>query len=144
MDIDLGQLEKLYIRLIDGVSGSESLYETRSRAGIFSPALTMWLLVNGWAKGRRGLSTALEGIVSGEACEVIARNGKTKKSRITPVSANSGGLSRARQRLSLDNLRSFSSRINELLISEVVEKQLWHGRRVYLFDGVLPLMEMEF
>ena len=137
------RLESLYVDVIDRVSEDESMFTTRSREGIFSPALTMWLMINGWAKGRRGLSAALDAITAEDASEVIALNNKTKRVRVTEVSMNSGGLSRARQRLEGEKLRALVSRMNEVLISEVHE-HLWHGRRVYLFDGtVIPLIRTE-
>lgn len=143
MEIDLSGLESLFIGLIDRVTDDPSMYVTRSREGIFSPALTMWLMINGWAKGRRGVSSALEAIGAGEASGVIARNSRTKRVQVTPLSTNSGGLTKARYRLRMNELKELCVRINEVLISEIVKEQLWNGQRVYLFDGTTIALTRE-
>jgi len=137
MQMEFGGIERLFIELIDQVGEGDQLFQTRSREGIFSPALTMWLSINCWAKGEKGLAAALEALQAGEASEVFERNTKTRRGKIKGVSTNSGGLSRARERLKLDDIRQLSQRMNELLIREKTPEKLWRGRRVYLFDGTV-------
>lgn len=128
-------IEKLFVDLIDRVDDGSNLFKTRSRSGIFSPALTIWLLVNCWAKGLKGLSCALQALGDNEASEVLSRNPTKRKFRVRSVSQNSGGLSRARQRLELDDIRKLTNKMNQILIEEKTPESLWHGRRVYIFDG---------
>jgi hypothetical protein len=137
MGVEFGGIEKLFVELIDRVCDGVDLYTTRSRAGIFSPALTMWLSVNCWAKGSRGLTAAIAGMADGETAEVMSRNPETRKGRITEISNNSGGLSRARQRLDMGGVKELTRKMNKLLVQEKAPEVLWHGRRVYLFDGTV-------
>lgn len=135
MTFEIGKLQRIYLAMLDRMESSASLFETRNREGIFSPALTMWLMINGRAKGQRSLMDALDSLVSNEASEVAARS-NTRKLRVIPVSMNSGGLSRARERLSLDLVKRVSFEIVEHLLRDL-SPTLWHGRRVFLCDGTI-------
>ena len=137
MKSDFGGIERLFVELIDRVGEGSNLFKTRSRAGIFSPALTMWLLVNCWAKGLKGLLCALQALGDDEASEVLSRNPTKRKIQMRDISQSSGGLSRARQRLELKDVADLTRKMNQVLIEEKAPKSLWRGRRVYLFDGTV-------
>jgi len=133
MEIDISRLEKLFVEVIDRIAPDESLYGIRNREGIFSHALTIWLMINGRAKGKRSLVDALEGIAVGEADEVISRSA-TKRVAVTPVSMNSGGLCRARERLSVNLVERIGAAVSESLMQEGAQTK-WRGRSVFLCDG---------
>lgn len=131
--IDISTLEDFYVEIIDRIAPDESLYGLRSRAGIFSPALTMWLMINGRLKGKRSLVDALAALNAGEAERVVSKS-DTKRVRVTPISDNSGGLCRARARLSVELVEKVAKTISESLIEQSATKR-WHGRSVFLCDG---------
>ena len=135
MKFELKKLEQKYLSMLDRMESNESLFEVRNREGVFSPAVIMWLMINGRAKGRRSLMDALESLAEHEASEVLDRSG-TKKVRITPVSMNSGGLSRAREKLSLDLVRRVGTEIANFILKDK-GTTLWRGRRVFLCDGTI-------
>ena len=129
------RLEKLFVDLLESGQGETDYFTTRSRGGIFSPALTMFTMVCQRATDRRTLVGALEGIAAGAANEIISRNPKNRRAQFVGISSNSGGYSRARSKLSLETVKRISQLIGETLIARAPSEGLWNGRQVYLIDG---------
>lgn len=123
-------LEKLFVEMID--RGEEELFLTRSRDGIFAPALVMYLEMSRRISGGSSLETVLGQLHEGSADEIIARNHRGVKAR--ELSANSGGLCRARQRLKLEQVESACNLISSELL-RLSGGTRWHGKRAYLLDG---------
>lgn len=129
-------LEKFFIELTQDwfeENFEEGGFSTRSREGVFSPALTIWLMLLQRLEQRRSLSGALESLVAGHAKETLSLNKKSKKIRSNEISVNTGGFCKARQKLSLDKVISVSELINSELTKK--DKDLWRGRKAYLIDG---------
>lgn len=134
-NIEIGGMEQLFCEIVE--KGDEDLFFSRSRAGIFSPALVMWLEISSRVAGRKSLVSALASLGEGEANEVCERNEASKPLRIGKISANTGGLCRARQRLSLDSVEFLCRLISNELLKESGKDALWNGHRVYLMDGTI-------
>jgi hypothetical protein len=126
-------VERLFCDLID--AGEEDLFNSRSRLGIFSPALVMWLEISGRLRGRKSLQVSLDTLLSDGASEVIKRNKTSQVLRDGRISSNSGGLCRARQRLALPLVEKACELLSEELLEDSATEVLWNGRRVYLMDG---------
>lgn len=54
---------------------------------------------------------------------------------LKPVSTDTGGYCKARQRLPEQLFKKLSERTGQTLTRQVAEKHLWHGRRVKVVDG---------
>ena len=133
--IEICGMEQLFCEIVE--KGDEDLFFSRSRSGIFSPALVMWLEISSRVAGRKSLVSALSSLGRGEANEVCERNDASKPLRFGNISSNTGGLCRARQRLSLDSIESLCRLISNELLKESGTDTLWNGRRVYLMDGTI-------
>jgi hypothetical protein len=97
----LVSLEELFTRVIDDIEDAEGLglYETRSREGIFAPALVMWLTMSQKMRGRGSLMSALESLSRGE-CELIrSRNSKGRRREAALSTGQAGEMYRWRGRL---------------------------------------------
>lgn len=127
-------IERLFVSVIDEYSKETgiNLYETRSREGIFAPALIMWLMISGSARGRKSLSEALVRLSEGDGGLIRSKNKRSKKIKF---SQHTGGLCRARERLPEEVVREITSYLSEYLIHKSCEKYRWHGRMVVLVDG---------
>lgn len=135
----LSSLEELFVKILDDFEARTgvSLYETRSRTGIFAPALVMWLMISERARGRRSLSEALSSLGEGEGNRIREKN---KRSEKEVFSQNTGGLCRARERLSLETVHAVSRYLSEYLIRQSSEEYRWHGRTVVLVDGTTMVL----
>jgi len=135
----LSNVEELFIRILDGFQEETGikLYETRSRTGIFAPALVMWLMISERARGRQSLSEALSSLGEGEGERIREKN---KRSEKEVFSQNTGGLCRARERLSLKTVREVSRYLSEYLIRQSSEEYRWRDRMVVLIDGTTMVL----
>lgn len=130
----LESLEELFVRIVDDyqVGGEDNLYQTRSRVGIFAPALVMWLTISQRLQSRHSLAGALESFCRGEGQLVRSRNDLSKKNHI---SQNTGGLCKARERLQLEQVQGVSRHLSEYLIKQSCKDYRWRERTVVLIDG---------
>lgn len=126
-------LEKFFIEVIEGIDGE--LFHSRSREGIFSPALTMWLMISQRTQSTHTLLGALEGIRTGSGMQVLSKNTRSKRARGGKASLHTGGFSKARKRVSLETIHSIGAVISEQLITE--QEKLWNGMRVLIMDATL-------
>ena len=77
-------MEKLFLEIIDSAEHLSDFFLTRSREGIFSPALVMWLMICQRAQARHSLLGALECLSNGECDEILNRNQGSKQLGIVP------------------------------------------------------------
>lgn len=132
----LPNLERLFVSIIDSAEEDfDEFFLTRSREGLFSCALTIWLMICQRTQGRQSLLGALECLNGGECQEILSRNSYSRRAKRKEVSLRTGGLSKARERLKLSEVESVAKLISERLIRQQSGEGLWHGRRVYLMDG---------
>lgn len=132
----LVRLEDLFISLLNEVGADEQeVYLTRNRGGIFSSALTMFLMVCQRAFQRQTLVGALEALSSGAGRLLLEKNPRKRRAAVHGISLNSGGYSRARNRLSLEYVRGIVEAICSVLIARFPKSGMWRGRHVYLMDG---------
>lgn len=132
--MELLDVEKLFTEIIDAGEDGERLFQTRSRDGIFGPALTMWLMMCKRLQGGDGIRSAVQYLVDGGAREVVSRNRRSERFREENISTNSGGLSRAQSRLNLEDVKLVTRRLEKYLLKDE-GKALWNGQQVYLMDG---------
>ena len=83
-------------------------YESRSRGGVFSATLTIWLMLLQRLCNLPLQGAAIEMLRGGDESIFVELNRKSKKLAFGDLSSNSGGLSRARDRLE-------SNQINDLV-----------------------------
>lgn len=135
-------MEKLFIEIIDGgEEDNKYLYQSRSREGLFSGALTMWLMICQRSEGGKSLVEALSGIGDGSSDEILKLNERSKRARDKKVSLLSGGYSKARSRLKIAEVEAVTEQISEHLIKQGRGEGLWHGKRAYLMDGTCFTLE---
>jgi hypothetical protein len=131
-------IENLFIELTrnwfikDYASGLESL----QRTGIFTGAMTMWLMISQKCLSRDTLASVLQILQRGDPKRgVMSWNSKSKRIGSRKISNSAGGLCQARQRLPLEKVEEITDLIYEKLCEEHLESGQWQGRRVYLIDG---------
>ena len=112
MESRLKSGEDLFLNILEELELGDEIFESRSREGIFTPALTMWLMMNQKANGGRGLSEVLEDLTAGEGQKIRQKDTKSKRLRVTDISLNTSALSQARSRLSIDIVRKVTSGID--------------------------------
>ena len=133
--MDLMELERLFISVVDEEPEGDEFFQTRSRDGIFGSALTMWLMMCRRLQGGQSIGSIVEYLSAGGAEGIVSRNRRSERFKGGEISTNSGGLSRAQERLKIDKVRSVTRRLTELLIREKGEQLRWHGKQVFLMDG---------
>lgn len=125
--------EELFLEVLNEVGLGEDALVSRSREGIFTPALTMWLMMSQRTNGGRSLAAAVESLIAGEGAKIRNRNVKSRRLRVTDISLNSSAFSQARNRLSVETVRKVSRGIAEKALGKSDIR--WHGKKVYLCDG---------
>ena len=95
-------VEKLFYEISKDWFGEREIsYESERRSGVFSAALTIWLMILQRLSGMP-MQGAVVGTLNREGQGIFAKlNTKSKKLAHGTVSSNSGGFSRARDRLDL-------------------------------------------
>ena len=120
---DLESLEELFVNVVDkvGDESDEDFFCTRSREGIFSPALVMWVMICQRASEKESIVSALKRISLGEGDRVLGENNGSKRARARRLSTNSGGYCRARQRLAFGKVRQVAEYItNHLNVKKIL------------------------
>lgn len=106
-----------------------------SPATVYTTLLTLWMLT----LQRLGGGSSLEGVVK----EVLTHNRvllpDNKRVREGTLSFKSGAYSRARQRLPIETVQSFTQRVSQSLID--LSPSWLEGRRAYLMDGTTMTLE---
>lgn len=125
--------EELFIEIVERLGLGSEAFESRSREGVFTPALTMWLMMCQRIKGGKGLLEVIEDLIAGEGQRVRERNVKSKRLKVTKISLNTSGYSQARSRLSVETVRKITAAICEAIVDGSAAS--WHGKKVYLCDG---------
>jgi hypothetical protein len=135
---ELGNIETRYLEFVEAFKLEREdefdIHAVRDRHGVFSFALTVWLMVIQRLNPRHSLSGALEALTRGAAEQVLSRIGGSKKVRNRQISSNSGGYAQARKRLSLELVKELVEfvfkRMSTIYGSDEVE-----GQKIYLLDG---------
>lgn len=133
--VEIESMEELFCQIVE--KGDEKFFISRSRRGIFSPALVMWLEICSRVNGRKSLMSALSSLHRGDASAVCKLNSVSKPLKFGNVSKNNSGLCRARKRLALDAVESLCKLLAEELLKRSGEDLLWKGHRVYVMDGTV-------
>lgn len=105
----------------------EGSYASIRRDGVYSDALTIWLMILQRLSGGTLQHALCEGLLNSKGPFVEA-NTRSRKLRNSDVSTNNGGFSRARQRLSKEEILSLLTYCTARL-----EKK--STRRIYVIDG---------
>jgi hypothetical protein len=112
------------------VLGSAGLVE---REGIFQSSIELWLML--FKRLRRGtLAEALEELRTGASGRLLARAGGSIRGRTGRISGHTGGISQARERLSIEVVNAACDALSgEILLSTKGSGEL--SKRVYIIDG---------
>lgn len=135
-------LEGKFLELLDELDYGSDIFVSRTAHGIFTPCLTMFLMMTQRLGNGSSLLSALKTMHSEDTSEIKSRNTRSKRFNFGEISGNSGGYSRARQRLSLELVREVSEGISSYLVSNkgsVKERQ--GEQRVFIFDGTTIRMD---
>ncbi len=96
---------------------------------IFSPLVTLWVFLSQVLSADHSCRAAVGRLIA-------HRLGRGQR----PCSAQTGAYCQARQRLPEAFFSSVACAVGRALDEKVEQRWLWHGRRVYLFDGTTVTM----
>ena len=133
----LCSLEKLFLNLSEGWCAEQwsDAFKLRSREGIFSHALTMWLMITQRIGQRHTLVGALEALTQGGADTILSKTDDSKRIRNNNIPLNSGGYAQARQRLSVEKVKKLGQFISDKLNKDNPSQGLWRNRPAVVLDG---------
>ncbi len=135
---ELLNIETRYLELVEAFALERedelNVHAVRDRHGVFSFALTIWLLIIQRFNPRHSLSGALEELTRGAAEQVLSRIEGSKKVRNRQISLNSGGYAQARMRLSLELVKELVRFVFKKMVKIYGTEEV-EGQKVYLLDG---------
>jgi hypothetical protein len=99
-----------------------------SRCSLFNYSLVIWLTIYQRLDKEHTLSQVLERVNSGDFDALISH----RKGSV--ASTNTGGLTKARQRLPIELVKRSADRLNTALVKLHAEER-WQGFKVYAIDG---------
>ena len=104
----------------------------RADGGVYTAALTTWLMMRQRLDGKATLSTAVQEVAAGRPQAWLPSHKRLEEGTL---SSNTGSYSRARQRLGKEVAEEVADRIFNYLIADVAEALPGLGRRAFLLDG---------
>ena len=128
-------IEQLFFEVSNQYFQEQDGYRCRSELGIFSFATVVWLGILQRLSGnslQKAIAEMVKQIQEGETPLVLQQQ-RTKKSRNGNLSLNTGGLSRARDRLDEDSVFDLFETITNNIKARIVENK--KKRQVYVMDG---------
>lgn len=131
-------IEKKFLDLVEefgDVCGKDfDVHAVRDRRGVFSFALTVWLMLLQRINTKHSLVGAMEELLTGGGEQILSKMSRSKKVRNRKISLNSGGFSQARSRLQIEKVRSLVNFVLEKL-SKAYGKDSIDGQQIFLLDG---------
>lgn len=118
----------LYLRLVPGKLHSKQ----RRHHCVFSLAVVIWLMIFQRLQDKGTMAAAVQHVIRG--LPPVLNPKTSKRQRKHPVSANTGGYNRARQKLPLETVLTMSDLIFEQLMNPEP------GQRMFLLDGTTLTM----
>lgn len=102
------------------------------RRGIYSSSVVIWLMIFQRLNKDHSLSAALEHLSSGSLDDLLKEGSLPARSK--KISSATGGLARARERVSLACIEKTADGINEAL-EQCHKKNSYDGKKVFALDG---------
>jgi hypothetical protein len=102
------------------------------RRGIYSSSVVIWLMIFQRLNKDHSLSAALEHLCSGSLDDLLKEGSLPARSK--KISSATGGLARARERVSLECIEKTADGINEAL-EQCHKKNRHEGKKVFVIDG---------
>lgn len=133
----MGVLEEKFISVCDDYLSSHEGYRIRGEQGVFSFAMVVWLGIQQRLRGhslQSSLSELVSQAVEGGGIDFLV-NRYTQKIRRGRFSTNSGGLTRARERISVEQVRELFEVATEQMFASLSAKD--KGEKVYVLDGAV-------
>jgi hypothetical protein len=125
--LDLDQAVRIFHKLVP-VQGFNALQSPNSRA-VYTPWIVAWLMVYQRLNGGATLADALAEVARLDD-DLLPDN---KRTRERSLSANTGGYSRARKRLDVENLEDAADQVTASMIDQAPPSL--GDRRVFVLDG---------
>lgn len=110
----------------------KSVAGTDCRSSVYTASITIWLMIYQRLSDDHSLTAAVEELRTGGLDSLI--DVKSLKARSGKISSNTGGYSKARERIKLEALEAAADLINNAIIS-THQKGDYKGRRVFMVDG---------
>lgn len=133
---DILKLQEAFINLTEGEFGEEaSWYTTSSHRGVYSEALTIWLMMVQALHGK-SLNGVLSCLREGIADALLNRNTISKKAKQRELSSNTGGYSQARERVGVEKV----SRVTEIITAAMFARSR-RKESIYFLDGTLLTLQ---
>jgi hypothetical protein len=130
-------LEERFIAVCDEYLSSRNGYDIRGEQGLFSFAMIVWLGIQQRLSGyslRSSLNElAIRAVDNGGIGFLVART--NQKIRTAAISTNNGGLSRARERISVEDVRELFQAATELMAHSISASEAQDS--VYVLDGAV-------
>lgn len=128
-------LEESFIEVCDEYLSSHSGYDIRGEQGLFSFAMIIWLGIqqrlSGYSLRSSMNELASRAVDNGGIGFLVGRS--NQKIRNATISTNSGGLTRARERISIEDVRELFKAATEQIFSAKSQKE----ENVYVLDGAV-------
>lgn len=104
----------------------------RAEGGVYSVELTTWMMMRQRLDPKATLSTAVQDVAQGRPLALLPTHKRLEEGTL---SSNTGGYSRARQRLGQEVAKQVADRVFHYLIADAPEALPGLGRQVFLVDG---------
>jgi hypothetical protein len=130
-------IEQHYLEFVSAFGSEQESFDVhavRDRQGIFSFALTVWLMLLQRFNPRHSLSGAIEELVNGGAEGTLSKIERSKKIKLRKISLNTGGFSQARSRIG----KAVISKLVEFVTNKIIAVYgdgMIDGQKIYLLDG---------
>lgn len=135
----MGKLEDKFVKLCGDYFSSNDGYSIRGEQGVFSFAMVVWLGIQQRLKGnslRESINSFLQQVKDSQVDFLVSR--VNCKLRDGEVSANTGGISRARDRYQLSQVKElFYAVCNQIFKQPSLDSK---QRNIYVLDGQVTVI----
>lgn len=111
----------------------DSSLALKTRAGIYTEVVTIWLMIMQRLNPDKSLAAVVEKLKSGCLEEVL--DVRSSRVRNKKISSNTGGYSKARNKLDIVRVEKAADTINECLDNITKEEKRDNHRNLFLIDG---------
>lgn len=136
MNLAMSEVLEFYEEVVDEEFVEELLHgaEVKSRHGLYSASVVVWLIIFQRLSADRTLETAVTELQGGVSGRLLKRANRSSRAHKKSISSGTGALSQARSRLPELVVEEIADRIEGAICSRQKE-QTFEGRKVFVVDG---------
>lgn len=129
--MNMKSIDEFFLKMSEKFYGKGGGFHNRSSLGVFSSCAVLWLSIRQRLKDQSLKAALGSAILDAGSNPVFQRNKRSKKIKAGDISQNTGGFSRARSRMPLEEFEGFASVVTEELLKEVGRS----AEPVFVLDG---------